>query len=271
MPAASSPSPRGRPRAAALGVLAACLLASPPAPAKEPNFHFTTALWQSRLGGDGSTTPGGSNASFDWDSTLGLDTKEVVSTFEAFLRVRGSRFILGIEHGKYEGDKTLSRDLVYNGVTFPAGGKLETELDFKRRRVLYGGPLVEDERLAIGYLIGLDAYEMESKPRMDRPIGPGGQEVDLQSKVPVVGASLTFYPTARLRLYAQLAGMSIDRGGVDSRMLTGYGVAEYTILSEYVAIAFGYRYSSLESSDDTENAELKMEQQGPYAGLTLRF
>jgi len=265
------PAPRPWRLAAAAVAIAAWLLAASPSRAEEPNLLISSGLWRAKISGEGETGSGGAAEGFDWDSTLGLDTEESVPAFEAILRFTHSRFILGLEHGDYEGETTLSDDLEFAGATFPQGGDLESKMSFSRRRLLYGRPIVEGKRLGIGLVLGLDSYKVETKLTMPQPAGPGSQEMDVQSKVPVLGATISFYPTARVRIYGELTGMSIERGGVDSRLITAFGVAEYAIVGDFLAISLGYRYSTLHGRDEAEEAEVDLDQHGAYTGLTLRL
>jgi hypothetical protein len=239
--------------------------------AVEPNIYIAPSIWQSKLSGDGSTSPGGASSRFDWDDPLGIDTKESVSTFEGFIRIGNSRFLLGIENDGYAGKDTLDSTLVFGDRTFPQGGELSSDLNYRRRRVLYGRPIAEDPRLSIGILAGIESYKVDTILKMTLPSGTRSRKVLIDSKVPMLGASLTFYPIPNLRIYGQATGMSLDRGGVDSKLFSAYGVVEYTIIGDFLAISLGYRYSVLEARDEDLEAKFNVKQQGTFTGLVFRL
>ncbi len=264
------PSPDSGGRRVRHFAAAAAILVSPgaaPAFAVEPNLYLHTAAWFASLSGDGETGSGGGSREFDVDETLGLDTDETVPSFDGFIRWEKNRVLLSWNHGSYSGDNRLEDDLDFKGLTFAAGGKLKSELDYDRRRVLYGRPIVDMKRFSIGYLIGIEAYDIEADLRMQ---GTGEASASLDSKVPLLGASYLFSPAPGLRFYAEATGISWERAGVDSKVLNAYGSVEYTLLGQALALSLGYRYALLDGEEkDAEQFLLK--QKGLFAGLVLRL
>ncbi len=252
-----------------LAAAAAILLlpAAAPASAVEPNIYLHPAVWFANLTGDGETGHGGGMREFDVDETLGLNTDETVPSFDGFVRSGKSRFILSWNHGGYDGDNRLDDDLDFKGTTFPSGGKLKSEVDYDRRRVLYGRPMVDMKRSAVGFLIGIEAYDIDSHLMMK---GTGRASASLDSKIPIVGASYTFHPTPGVRLYAEATGSSWERGGIDSKLLDAYGGAEYTFLAQALAISIGYRYSFLDG-EEKDSEKFNFRQEGVFAGLALKL
>jgi hypothetical protein len=254
-------------RLSGAALLLLALAPRPVALAVEPNLYFHTSAWFANLTGDGDTGNGSNARKFDVDETLGLDTDERVPSFDAFLRVGKSRFILSWNSVTYNGDNRLDDPLEYKGITFPAGGKLRSDMEYDRRRVLYGRPIVDGRRIAVGFLAGIEAYDIESELRMK---GTGQATANLDSTVPVVGATFTFFPMPGLRLYAEATGTSFERSNVDSRLLSAYGAAEYSFFGDLLALTAGYRYSFLEGeSDNSKRFELR--QEGVFAGLAIRL
>ncbi len=252
---------------------AACLLVAAlascfPSRAEEPNIYVHPSLWLADLSGDGHTGSGGVGREFDVAETFGLETDQSVPSLEAFLRFGRSRFILGWNKGSYEGRNRLDADLIYKGTLFPqALGTIRTEFDYDRRRLLYGRPFFDGKTSAAGLLFGLDAYRIDSGVAMR---GVGSREVDLDSTVPVLGASITILPRRALRLYAEAVAMSINRGGVASRLVEGYGVAEYLFIANTFALSLGYRYASLEAEDEGR-ARFDLKQSGLFTGFAIKL
>lgn len=259
-------------RAAAALVVAACgLLLAPPARAVEPNLYVAWGLWQSRLGGDGRTGAGSATDGFDWDSTLGIDTSESIPAWEVFAQSEGYKLILEKDVGDYSGTTTLDGDLRFGGATFPKGSKVDSDLEVRHRRLLFGRPLLDGKKLAFGFLVGIDNYRVKTKLETPKPGGSRIKGEEIRSKLPVVGASITFYPTQRTRIYGQVTGLTLERGGVESRSYTAHALFEYTIVGEFLAVSLGYRYCDLRSEDTTEHVRFDAKQHGKYAGLVLRF
>jgi hypothetical protein len=269
--ASAAAADRGRRRrlsglAVLLAIPAACA-ASSSSFAEEANLEIAPSYWLSNLSGGGHTGSGARDERFDVSDTFGLDTSQSVPSLDGFIRFGKNRILLGLNHGTYDGSQNLSNDFVFNGTTFNQGGKLRSNLDYDRRRLLYGRPFLDAKVLAAGFLIGLDSYRIDSTERMN---GVGSESVQLNSKVPVLGASVVFLPRPSLRLYAEVVAMSLNRGGVDSRIIDGYGEIEYYLIGQGLAISLGYRYADLKG-EDKDRARFDLKQKGTFTGLVIRF
>lgn len=259
---------RSRARLSAAALLAALLVigAGEPARAVEPNVYLAPSIWSATATGEGDTGSGTNSEQFDYEDTLGLDNGDTFKAFEGFLRVGTSRYIFSYSGGNYEGDRKLDETLAFDNQTFPSGTKIDSELNVDRKRYLYGRPMFDGKVVSFGYLLGWHEYSVET---IVRASGFGSQRLDIDSGIPVIGATVTAYPIQTLRLYAELCGMSVDKGGVDSQVIEFYGVGEYS-LGKYVAIGLGYRYATL-NADEEDEGSVDVKQIGPFTGLIVRF
>lgn len=251
-------------RAAAL-LAAIAALCSGYAMAVEPNIYLAPSIWRSDLTGDGTTGEGLTSEQFDLENTFDLNTGDSVRAFEGFWRLGKNRFIFGLNNSSFEGRETLSDDLVFDGLTYPAGGDLRTDMDYDRRRLLYGRPAHDGRQMAVGYLVGLESYDIRTSLDMK---GTGSRSVKLDSKVPVLGASLTYKPHAQFRIYGEVSGMVMERSGVSSRLLNSYASADYMLYNQLLWFTVGYRYNLLDASED-EESEFDLTQKGIFYGLVL--
>jgi hypothetical protein len=233
--------------------------------AEEPNFRLAANVWRADLIGDGHTGDGSRVERFDLRDTLNLDTDDTILTYEAWLRFGKNRVIFGLESSYYEGDETLSANLVYDGLTFNPNTRVLTDFESDRRRLLYDRTLFQSEKFSVGILIGLEDYQIKSELRAK---GVPRREVELDSRIPVIGPSLQYRITQRLRVFGEAAGITIDIGGVSSRALYSYAAAEYTIVGRFLSVALGYRYTILKGEEDSET-RFDLEQQGTFLGLSL--
>ncbi|HXI03274.1 MAG TPA: hypothetical protein VNI57_08860 [Candidatus Saccharimonadales bacterium] len=233
----------------------------------EPNIYLQSSVWFANLGGNGTTGTAKSSRTFDVGDTLDLGGKEKVPSFDAFFRWGKSRVIFSWNKGSYSGDNHLHDDLGFNGLTFPAGGKLRSDLDYDRRRLLYGRPLLDGKRLALGFLIGLESYRVDANLRMK---GTGSGSSGLDSRVPVLGASLTLSLVPGLRIYGEATSTSWERSGIKSKLISAYGDIEYSFISDILAVTLGYRYSYLDADQPGEHSFV-LRQEGAFAGLALKL
>lgn len=252
-------------RSAAAALLLA--LAATPALAVEPNIYLNRSEWFATLAGNGETGKRGPDRSFDVVETLDLDVDEQVSSLDFFLRLGKSRFMLSWNQARYSGEELLDDPLVFEGTTYPAGNKLRSVLHYNRWRLIYGRPVVNRQRIAVGFLFGLEDYLIEQDARMQ---GVPKETSKVDSRVPIIGASVVLHPIRYLRVYGEVTATNMKAGGVDSTLLGVLARVEYDLYAELLAISFGYRYAIAEVEDDDE-AFYDLDQRGISAGLTLKL
>jgi hypothetical protein len=261
-----SPAPgphRGRWIAAAI----VAALSGPAVHAVEPNIYINRGEWFSALSGNGTTGDSGPDRDFDLDQTFDLDLDSPVASLDSFLRVGRSRFLLSWTQGRNTGTNKLKDPLVFDGTTFPAGDKLRTTTHLERWRAMYGRPLLNTAKLAIGFLAGLEDYIVEQDARAS---GTGSETVKVDSRVPIIGASLTWLPARFFRIYGEATGTNMSSGGVDSRLINAYVRAEYDLYADLLALSVGYHYAITEVQDEDE-ADFDLQQKGLTAGLTFKL
>lgn len=244
------------------------LLALPsPATAVEPNIYINRGEWLAHLTGDGSTGDGGGLQAFDVDETLDLDADQQVSSLDSFVRVGKSRFVISWNQVRYSGADRLKDDLVFDGDTYPAGGRLRSVLHNDRWRLLYGRPFLDTRKTALGFLAGIEDYRVEQDASMG---GQPSNTVELSERVPVVGLSITWHPFPYARVYGEATGTSISRHGSTSRLLSAFVRAEYDLYANLLAISLDYRIAFMDVDEDRE-AEYELRHRGLAYGLTLKF
>jgi hypothetical protein len=238
-----------------------------PASAEEASLQIMPYYWNAELSGDGHTGQGNPIQEFDVADTLQVDTGESVPSVEFFIRFGMSRAIFGWNRGSYSGGGNLDADLEYDGLTFPQGGRVHSEFDFDRKRLVYGRPFTNGKKMAGGLLFGIDAYKIDSSVQMS---GVGQREVNLDATLPVIGASIVYFPAPTFRVYGEFYGMYLNQGGTNSRIVEAYTDIEYYFIGQSFGLTFGYRYCHLEAEDEGE-ARFDLKQLGPFTGIVIRF
>jgi len=250
----------------ALAFLAAAAFAFP-AFAVEANFHFAPTYWNTSLSGDGQTGRGTESEQFDIDDDLGLDTTESVPSLDFFFRWGKNRFIIAWNRSDYAGSDHLDADLVFHGLTFPEGGKIESVLDFDRTRYIYGRPVLETKRSGLDLLMGVETYEIDSSVLMS---GVGKKRVNVDATIPVLGMSVVFFPLPTMRLYGEAVATNLDHGHTESRILDLYGSFEYYFVGQSIGIVVGYRLCNIKAKEEGD-AGFDLQQRGPFTGLVFRL
>lgn len=243
------------------------ILGAGPAWAGEARLYLMPWAFTGTLEGEARVSGGDSGTDFDLEDTLGLDTDEVVYGIDGFFKFLGSRIEFSIGGATYEGEAALNADLTFNGVTFGAGETLATEIEMQRSRLLYGFDF-NFKVVNVGFILGGHLVDIDATLR-SRTTGVTEQE-DLRLPIPAVGATLGIHPISWIAVHAELSGLSVTISGIETRLLDGFAGVDI-LLAGKVGLSAGYRYFTLEATDDDEDDHLDIEQIGPYIGLAVHL
>lgn len=228
------------------------------------------------LDGDYSANDGSLPAGSNDFETLGLDQDPTL--FAPRIDWTSGRWDWTLDWvGKsFGGIGPLTSGLVIDGVAFPAGNTVDTDLDLWVGRAAVTYDLVEDEHTTVGIGAGLGVYSAEANL------------VDLDSGARSLSNQDGLAPHLLGRLGRQW-------GEIDVQLLVGWldfelndVEAEYLDADAFVrwrfrgrdegitwAVLAGYRYVQVDTSYNEESfdedIDWKTELQGPYVGLSVGF
>lgn len=184
------------------------------------------------------------------------------------------RLVASTLGGEFEGERTLDRDLTFEGFTYTAGTPVETELTLRTYTGMLdigfdigGGPV----SFHFGIQIGARYYSHEFE------ISGGGESrrFDLEDVVfPLGGVRASLLLFDLVEIFAQFQGISTfdlfeDISGDFSDLVVELRVW----LFGHLGIGGGYRWMSLdvERDDSTFDEELELDLEGAFAVLLLKF
>lgn len=254
----------------AVATLAAVLLALSAAPAfalpgVEAGVRGT--YWFPQLAGTVQSTAAGlEGTELDVENDLGIE-KKGFPTGEAFVRLGGLHLRVGYARLKFDGDKVVTKNINFNGLTFPASTRVLSHLETK----MYDGEiqydLIRPDVVAVAVNFGLILKVKYVDGTVDLDAASVGKVAkDFRAPLPMIGAA---------------AGVGIlkDFVRVDARA-TGiayggnhlYDADGYVSLCPFpfLRIQGGYRYLDLKV-DDKPDILAAVKLNGPYAGLQLSF
>jgi hypothetical protein len=198
-------------------------------------------------------------------SDLGLDEEQ--NAFEGRVGLtlfRRHKLRIGYLPLSFEGDRTITGSINYDGVTFTAGTRVLTDLDVKILRAGYGFDFFKTPVASLGILFEVHYFDGEARLRSST--GTPDETVEFQLPVPVLGLAFRAYPITRiLSVQAEVVGVSLGSRGhyVD-------GEASLTFSPwPFVELTGGYRLIDLHGEDGDDELDLRLH--GPFAALTLRF
>ncbi|MGH7362300.1 MAG: hypothetical protein ACREJ7_07335 [Candidatus Methylomirabilales bacterium] len=212
-----------------------------------------------------ATAAGLQGTRVDAVDTLGVDEEQNVFEGRAGLTFFGRhKFRIGYLPLSFEGDRTITQDFNFGGVTFTASERVLTDLDVK---ILRGGYEFDFFKTPVGYLgILLEVHYFDGEAHL-RTVSTGKDEtVDFRVPIPVIGLAFRAYPITRiLSVGAEVVGIT---AGDKGHYLDG----EMSITLSpwpFVELTAGYRVIDLEGEEGDDKIDLFLH--GPFASFTVRF
>jgi outer membrane protein len=251
-----------------LSLLATALLVAASAlpAAAGPGFDVGArgVYWFPSISGDVDTGDG----KIDLESDLGLEDENFLGA-EAFARVAWFGARAGFMPIKFDATNTLPGDITFEGVTFPSGTDVSTELDVKTADV----EIDFAPRLTVPWLANAQLGLLVKGKFVDGTVtlsqGATKVEQDLKGVVPMVGVLAgAGVLKDRIRLDARVAGMAY--GGhhlYEGDVCLSLVPFDLPVLD--LALQGGYRFIDMDVEDGDLTANLTIA--GPYAGVQLAF
>jgi hypothetical protein len=251
----------------ALSLFLSLLPAGAPS-AGEAIFYAVPQIFASRLTGDAQVSAGGAAGGtvFDLEDTLGIDPDVNTPGIDGFARIALVGHI-SFSHFRSEADGSarLEEALEFDGETFLAGERVETDLEMSRSKLLFGYNLGL-KVVNIGFLGGAHLVDLNA-----RISGPGREEEeDLRLPVPAIGISVGVHPIKWLAVHGELSGFHITVSGFRTRLLDGFAGVDFLLASK-IGLSLGYRYFLLDAEDDSEGDSVDLAQRGAFAGLSVHL
>jgi len=199
-------------------------------------------------------------------SDLGLDEEQNAYEARAGLTFLGRhKFRIGYLPLSFDGDRTITQNITFQGQTFTASTRVLTDLDVK---ILRAGYEFDFFKTPLGFLgILFEVHYFDGEARLRSSTGTPDEKVDFRVPVPVVGLAFRTYPTITriVSLGAELVGVY---AGSTGHYLDGEASITFSPWP-FVELTGGYRVIDLEGEDGDDKLDLFLH--GPFASLTIRF
>ncbi|MHC5037212.1 MAG: hypothetical protein ACYTHM_07855 [Planctomycetota bacterium] len=203
-----------------------------------------------------------------------LDLEEHPEVFEfgiALGDIRYGRLSAGFLRFTAPGNKVLTRDVTFAGVTFDVPETVHTDfkVDIDRITVSY----IQDFRGAyiLTYEIGMAFFRWKASIE-NRHIGKRASE-DANATLPLTGLHAIFPLGDAFRIQLGFTGVFFNTSGDDVTVVDTYG--EFNLaLAKYLILGFGYRYLRLDGELDLKGGktgELEFTLGGVFFTIGLKF
>lgn len=221
--------------------------------------------------------PGSAGTDIDLENDLGLDDSDTLPAVYAGARL-GSRFVITAEYYALNRDasRTLTRDIVFDGTTYPATTQVDSELKSDVYRVTVGYAFWRTEQLEVGAAIGLHATSFDVSLRGNINAGGGGgvttqkRGEDFLAPLPTVGLYGTYQATPKITLGARVDYLSLTVGDYSGSLLNAQASASYAVTSN-IALGAAYRYVAYDLDVDKSGFTAKLDYNFSGPSLFVRF
>ncbi len=214
--------------------------------------------------------PGIPGTPIDFVTDLGLEQKRF-GQFKAVLRPsKKSKFRFEYTPIKYEAERVVTRNLVFNGILYPVSLNVATELDWKAYRFGYEWDMIYRDRGFFGLLFEAKYTDIES--RLTNVLDT--EFVRARAPIPAIGGIGRVYVAPNISITGELSGFpegiinQVDEDS-DGHYLDFdvYGSINFT---DHAGAQIGYRsFDVFYKVNTTDEGQLTMK--GWYFGGVVRF
>ncbi|MGE5190423.1 MAG: hypothetical protein ACM3NF_10235 [Gemmatimonadota bacterium] len=200
----------------------------------------------------------------DAKDDLGV-TDEDFPSGEAFVRFGRVHLRVGYTPVAYDGSKTLTAPITFNGQSFGAGAHVVTDLDVTMVDGDVQIDLLRPDVVAASFNLGLIVKVKYVDGTAELQGGGATETKDFAAPIPMAGLAAGAGVLKNvLRADARLTGIAYS----------GNHVYEADVFASYVPFPFfriqgGYRYLDMKVDEDDIVAEIRVK--GPYAGAQVSF
>jgi len=263
--------------------LAGAAMAAAPAAAQniDDNFWLTAEFYWPKV--DSTVQISSVNnptvgTEIDFEDDLNLDHGEALPSFEAGWRI-SNRFRLVGEFYKLgrSAETTLSRDLVFDDVTYHANATVAGEFDSSVYRFSVGYSFIRKDNAELGAAIGLHATDFAVGLSGQATIGNSSATAQARRKevlapLPTIGLYGAIEIAPRVQLGGNIDYLSLGIGDYDGRLVNFEAKVSYRIFKNFDA-GVGYRYVDyrLDVTKEEYEGRLTYKFSGPLIFLTAGF
>lgn len=211
-----------------------------------------------------TTTAGVPETTFDVKDDLGVGDEDFLSG-EAFLRFGRLHFRIGYTQIRFDGSRTLTRAIDFNGQTFAVGDDVLSRLDVNMLDGEVQIDILRPDLVAANFSLGLIGKMKYVDGEVELASTLLSEKRDFQVPIPMVGlAAGAGFLNDFLRVDARVSGMAYSGDHL-------YEVDAFASLVPFpfLRIQGGYRYIDLKADEDDVKADLDLK--GPYVGAQLSF
>ena len=221
--------------------------------------------------------PGAPGTELDLEQDLGLKKHETLPAVYA-----GARFGRWVVNGEYygldrNGSRIVSRDINFDGATFPANVEVDSKMRSNVYRLSVGYSFIRNDRAELGAVIGLHATDFKIALEGQATVGAGSVQTENRrhkflAPMPTVGAYGTYEITPQVILTGRADYMSLKISDYDGSILNLQAAVAYRV-PDMIEVGAAYRYVdyNLDVEKSTYTADINYDFTGPSVFVRFGF
>jgi opacity protein-like surface antigen len=258
-------------------------LGSAPAAAQshENNFWFEGQAYFPKVDSSvmvSSITDNTIGTDIDFEKDLDLDDRQTLPSFSAGARI-GKSFRVVLEYYSLgrKASTTLNRNLVFDDVTYPVAGTVQSRFDTDVYRFSIGWSFARKENYEFGAALGFHGTEFLTTLEGNGTVnGVPGQFESRRHKVfaplPTIGVYGSYQIAPHVELGGNFDWLGLKVGDYDGRLVNAEAKLSYQVMKN-VGIGVGYRYVDyrLDVKKTDWVGRLKYDFKGPTVFAVIGF
>jgi len=223
--------------------------------------------WMSKLNADvRSTDLGLLGTKIDAINDLDVSNSENIISASINLNIlRSHRFVVSYFALDVKGQKILSEDIAYKGVTYSAATDVSSGLKATLFEGYYEVMLLKQSFGEVGILLGAKYAQIEAS--LSNAVN-GEQSESIDGGVPIIGVQAEVKLPAKFVLSSIAKGFNLSTGNIDFTVFDMQAALNYNF-NRFSRACLGYRYFLIDGEDSNSLAKVVLN--GPYAGVTFSF
>jgi hypothetical protein len=233
--------------------------------AEKPLLEFEGRYWMPSFSAKAKVVEAEIGSEFDAVDDLGIEDENLPDGRITWHTGPNSRLRLGYTQVDYSGSKDIARTIQFDGETYSAGTRVNSEMDIKYLRLgwIWQFINIANDKVKLGTIV--EAKALSADVSLEAPNAGISESEYVVGGLPTVGLALDINPVKNVTLFGEVSGLSAGRYGHFVDVEAGL---EYK-LCKYFSINGGYRLIDLKVDYDSNLAKLQIA--GPFAGGKISF
>lgn len=214
----------------------------------------------------GSSTDG---SKINLEDDLGLDKDDEIPMVSITFRPWSKhKFFISYMSMDRDADEILDEDIIFDGITFPAGINVDTTFDIGMFRAGYTWAFLQRESWELGFSVG--AYQVKMDMEVEAFNGVVSGDYNESEAFPMIGFSGSWLPSDKWLIRGTAEAFSIEINETEGDFYNVRLECEYAITAR-LSIGAGYDLVRIDAEDTKRNNEVNYDYDGALAYLRWHF